>query len=183
MRVYFTGCHGSGKSTLARYVSEQYNLPIITEAARMILSEQELHVDTLRSNLDVVDKYQTQVFERQLVEERKYVDFVSDRCLLDAVAYAAQHSRILPTLIQSSQLKEYIEKIKDSSTCIFYVKPSPITFKSDGVREALNWEGAVAIDSKIHFLLEMYNLKYFQINSSSMQDRAKLIDCVLSMVK
>ena len=69
MKVYVSGCHGSGKSSLARYISKQYNLPMISECARMILSEQELQVDSLRADLNVADKFQEDIFLRQLEEE------------------------------------------------------------------------------------------------------------------
>ncbi len=69
MKVYFIGSHSSGKTTLARYVKDKYRLPMITEVARAILSEKELHLDSLRTNLDVVDDYQSQIFWRQLEEE------------------------------------------------------------------------------------------------------------------
>lgn len=68
MKVYFSGAHSSGKTTCARYVSEKYKLPIVTEVARMVLSEQELQLDSLRYDMNLVDSYQSQVFYRQMVE-------------------------------------------------------------------------------------------------------------------
>ena len=62
MRVYFSGAHASGKTTCARHVSETQNLPLISETARMVLSEKELQVDTLRYNMDLVDEYQIRGF-------------------------------------------------------------------------------------------------------------------------
>ena len=100
MKVYFIGSHSTGKTTCARYVSETYNVPMITEVARMILSEKELHLDSLRTNLDVVDDYQSKIFSRQVEQESKFDSFVSDRSF-DCLAYAAQHSRILPKLLKS----------------------------------------------------------------------------------
>ena len=78
MKVYFIGAHSTGKTTCARYVSQKYQLPMISETARMVLSEQELQIDSLRYDLDVVDKYQRQVFNRQLTEEQKYIFSLSN---------------------------------------------------------------------------------------------------------
>lgn len=179
MKVYICGAHGAGKSTLARYISTQYKLPFLPETARMVLSERELQLDTLRYDLDTVDAYQQAVFDRQIIEENKHASFVSDRCLLDVVAYSASHSRILPKLLNSKELKKYVDVLKKDKPIIFFVKPSKITLKDDGTRETLNWDAVIAIDAIIKFLLEMYNISHFQINVDSMQERVKLIDSVL----
>lgn len=182
MRVYFTGCHGSGKTTCARYVAEKYQLPLVTEVARMVLSEKELQVDTLRHNIDLVDNYQTEVFKRQLFEETKYTNFVSDRSAIDTLAYSGQHTRILPKLFNSDDLKKYVALLKSNDSIIFFVRSSTITLRADGVREQPTLDGALAIDAQIKILHEIFDLRYFQISTSSMQERVKLIDAVLSLM-
>jgi nicotinamide riboside kinase len=180
MKVYFVGSHSTGKTTCARYVSEKHQLPMITEVARMILSEKELHLDSLRTDLRVVDDYQMQIFKRQIEEEQKYKDFVSDRSF-DCLAYAAQHARVLPAALKSEELVSYLANLRDPQSFIFFVRPSKATLKADGVRESLTWDGVVAIDAKIKFMLEMWELRYFQISMDNMQERARLIDSVLSL--
>jgi nicotinamide riboside kinase len=182
MRVYLVGSHSSGKSTLARYISEKYNLPMIVEVARQVLSEQELQLDSLRYDLDIVDSYQKQVFYRQIQEESKQNSFVSDRSF-DNLAYAAQHSRVLTKLLNSKELKEYINSLKSEDSYIFFVRPSKATLKADGVRETLRWSDIIAIDAMVKFLIEMFELPYFQINMHNMQERIKMIDTVLSKCK
>lgn len=180
MKVYFSGAHSTGKSTLARYVSQKYELPMISEAARMVLSEQELQIDSLRYDLDTVDRYQQQVFNRQLVEEQKNSSFVSDRSAIDILAYSAQHARILPSLINSKEMQGYISILQEPDVFIFFVKPSKVTLKADGVRETINWEGIVEIDAMIKFMLKMWDLPHYQINMDNMQERVQLIDTVLA---
>jgi predicted ATPase len=182
MKVYFSGSHGSGKTTCARYVSEKYSLPLITEVARMVLSEEELQVDILRYDMGLVDRYQTQVFNRQLEEESKYSTFVSDRSAIDALAYAGQHSRVLSQLLKSPRLPNYISILKAPNSIYFFVRPSKATLRPDGVREALNWDAVVAIDAQIKLLLEMFEIRYFQISTDNMSERVKLIDSVLGIV-
>jgi nicotinamide riboside kinase len=177
MKIYYIGSHSSGKSTLARYTSEKYNLPMLTEVARMVLSQNELNVDSLRSDIKIVNSYQAEVFNRQLLEESKLIDFVADRSLLDSVAYSAQHSTITNELIKRPEFEEYINSLKDA--IIFFVRPSKATLKNDGVREQLNWDAVVSIDAMLKLLLEMYSIKYYQINTDSMQERIRLIDAVL----
>lgn len=182
MKVYFVGSHSTGKTTCARYVSEKYQVPMITEVARMILSEKELHLDSMRYDMKLVDDYQNQIFLRQLDEEAKYKEFVSDRSF-DCLAYAAQHTRILPKLLNSQELKSYLDALSDPNSFIFFVRPSKATLKADGVRENLSWDGVMAIDSMVKFLLEMFELRYFQINMENMQERTRFIDAVLSIQK
>lgn len=182
MKVYFVGSHSTGKTTCARYVHENYKLPMITEVARAVLSEKELHLDSLRYDMKLVDNYQMNIFVRQIEEEKKHTDFVSDRSF-DCLAYSAQHTRIFSTLIATSELKTYLDKLRAPDSVIFFVRPSKATLKQDGVREAINWDGIVAIDSMVKLMLEMWDLRYFQINMDNMQERVRLINGVLSLVK
>lgn len=179
MKLYFTGSTSTGKTTLVRYISETYHIPMITEVARQILSEQELQLDSLRTNLNVVDDYQTKIFYRQIEQEQKYQSFVSDRSF-DCLAYAAQHSRILPKLLNSPELQQYLKVLKDKDSFVFFVRPFKSTLHQDGIRETLNWDSIVAIDAMIKLLLEMFELKYFNINTDNMQERVRLVEAVLS---
>lgn len=181
MKVYFTGAHSVGKTTLARYVSERYNLPMIPEVARTILSEKELQLDALRTDLKLVDSYQEQIFKRQLEEESQLPSFVSDRSF-DCLSYAAQHSTICHELFESKELKEYIINLKKSDVYLFFVRPSKLTLKNDGVREILNWDGIIAIDAMTKLLFRMWNLKHFQISMDSMQERTQFVDSILSLL-
>jgi len=180
VKIYFIGSHAIGKSTLCRYVSTKYNLPFITEVARKVLSEKELNIDTLRYDMEIVDNYQEQIFKRQIEEENKFDSFVSDRSF-DCLAYAAQHSRNFSKLINSLEFNNYINKIKKSNAFVFFVRPSKATLKQDGVRESLNWDGIIAIDAMVKLLLNMYDIRHFQINTDNMQERVNLIDAVLSL--
>lgn len=182
MKVYFVGAHSTGKTTLARYVSQQYKIPMITEVARMVLSERETHLDALRYDLDQVDDYQRQIFHRQIEEEKRYQEFVSDRSFVDCLAYAGQHTRILPELMKDPRVEGHLELMKEHNSFIFFVRPSKATLKADGVREAPVWDGVVSIDSMIKFMLEMWELKYFQIHIDNMQERIRLVDGVLSLI-
>jgi len=179
MRVYFSGAHSIGKSSLSRVISQKYHLPLLTEVSRIILSQNEQDINVLRANLDETDSYQMQVFNRQLLEEQKYEQFVSDRSLLDTLAYSGQHSRILPELMKSSELSAYLLKLRQADTHIFFIRPSSKTLKIDGVRETPVWDGIVSIDAQIKLLLEMFDIPHIQINTDSMQERMRLITTVL----
>jgi nicotinamide riboside kinase len=183
MKIFCVGSHGGGKSTLARYISNKYNLPFLPETARLILSEKELQIDQLRSDLTTADDYQRSIFNRQLLEEKKYNEFCGDRSLIDVLAYSGQHTRILPELLQRPELLPYIESLKLPSTILFFVRPCKQTMVADGVREILNWDGVIAIDAQIKLLLEMWNIRYFAINTDNMQERIRIVDSVINLYK
>jgi predicted ATPase len=182
MKIYFSGSHATGKTTCVRYISEHYEIPAIAETARMVLSEKEMQVDAIRCNIALADKYQTEVFNRQILEEAKHKEFVSDRSAIDILAYS-QHTRVLPKLMKNPALETYIASLRSSESIVFLVRPSRATLKSDGVRETLTWDGVVAIDAQIKLLYEMYEVGYIQINTDSMQERIRLIDQVLKIAK
>jgi dephospho-CoA kinase len=180
MKIYFIGSQSVGKTTLARYVANKYKLTMLPEVARQILAEKELKLDLLRTNLDIVDDFQWEIFTRQIQQETKYSKFVSDRSF-DCIAYAAQHSTITSKIIKSDNFKKYINSLKESNVIIFFVRPCKETLCNDGVRENVTWDGVVAIDAMIKILCKMFDIKVFQINSANMQERTDYIDSVLSL--
>lgn len=180
MRIYFIGAHSCGKSTLTRYFSEKYQLPMIPEVARAILAEKDLQIELLRTDISLVNSYQKDVFYRQILEEKKYTNFISDRSF-DNLAYNIQHATNFIELISSNELKEYIESLKKSDVRIFFIRPSKATLKNDGVRESVVWDGIISIDAIIKTLLQMFQLKHFQINTDNMQERIQFIDAILSL--
>ena len=93
LRIYLVGAHATGKTTLARWVRDTYGLPMISEVARGVLAEMEAQLDGIRSNIALIDRYQAEVFERQIeAEAAQPGSFVSDRAFCN-LAYAAHHAR------------------------------------------------------------------------------------------
>jgi nicotinamide riboside kinase len=185
MRIYFVGSHCSGKTTLARYVSQKYDLPMITEVARSVLAEMETPLERLRTDLDLVDSYQENVFERQLEAESLFKandSFVSDRAF-DNLAYASEHSRIAEKITRSASFRRYIDSFKKSNKLLFFVRPQKGLLSSDGVRETPEWDSICRIDGMVKLLLEMHGLKYVSIATPSMQERTAIIDLVISKSK
>jgi hypothetical protein len=132
---------------------------MISEVARGVLAEMEAQLDALRSNLDLVDRYQQEVFERQLeAEERQGDSFVSDRAFCN-LAYAAHHSRILARIASDPRLERYMAS----------------------VRAGLAWEEVLRIDGMVKLLLEMFGVPYIPVESLAMQERVRLIERVLSL--
>jgi len=178
MRIYFAGAHATGKSTLSRYIAKQHNLQFLNEIARTVLAEREIPLETLRIDLDTVDNYQSEIFKRQIEEEKKYTSFVSDRTF-DNLAYMAQHARKIKDIVDSSEFKLYVDSLKKNDAVVFFVRPARETMKNDGVRETVCWEQIIAIDAMIKLLFELFEIDYIQICTGSMQERVKLVNSVI----
>ena len=116
-RIYLVGAHSTGKTTLARWVRDEYGLPMISEVARGVLAEMEARLDSLRTDIALVNRYQREVFERQIAaEEAQTGSFVSDRAFCN-LAYAAQHATILHQVAADPKLSAYIDSVRSESSC------------------------------------------------------------------
>lgn len=177
LRVYICGSHSSGKSTLARWISKRYKLPLVTEVVRSVIAEREIHLDQMLSDLDLAMSVQKEIAERQVYSEDATGDrFVSDRAF-DNLAYAANHT-IKPHEI-AEWANDYIERVKDKDSLVFFVRPNKQLITADGVRHNLEWEEIVRIDGMIKLLLGLYNINYVSIDSINMVDRARTASAVI----
>jgi len=178
VRIYFVGSHATGKTTLCRFISRKYGLPMITEVARAVLAEMEASFDALRTDMDLVAEYQTQVFARQVAVERLHDGhFVSDRAF-DNLAYAAEHTTIVADLMATPRFTEYMKWVSEG--IVFFLRPHPSLLREDGVRAGVTWESVLRIDGMVKLLLEQHRVSYLPVESVSMQERVRAAEFVLS---
>jgi len=179
LRIYLVGAHSTGKTTLARWIRDRYGLPMISEVARGVLAEMEQPLGALRSSLSTVDRYQTEVFERQLVAEAEQPGaFVSDRAFCN-LAYAAHHATVLSRLIDDPRLAGYMESVRRG--LVFFVRPHRELLAEDGTRERTGWDEVVRIDGMVKLMLEMFAVPYIPMDCLSMQERVRLVERVLAL--
>ena len=179
VRVYLVGAHSTGKTTLARWVRDRYGLPMISEVARGVLAEMEARLDALRSNVELVNRYQAEVFERQLAAEAEQPgSFVSDRAFCN-LAYAAHHATILSEIAADPRLASYMDSVREG--VVFYLRPHRELVAADGTRAGLEWEEVLRIDGMVKLLLELFAVPYVPVESLSMQERTRLLDRVLAL--
>lgn|GEM_PF-244577 len=178
-RIYLVGAHSTGKTTLARWVRDTYGLPMISEVARGVLAEMEAKLEALRSDVGLVDRYQKEVYLRQLeAEERMEGGFVSDRAFCN-LAYAAHHSTILSQIAGDPRLAMYMDSVRRG--IVFFVRPHRELLCEDGVRASVEWDDVVRIDGMVKLLLEMFAVPYIPLESLSMQERVRAIQRVLDL--
>ncbi len=179
MRIYLVGAHATGKTTVARWVRDRYGIPMIAEVARGVLAEMEAHLDSLRTDISLVNRYQAEVFARQIQAEQKVEGaFVSDRAFCN-LAYAAHHSTILGEVFRDRRLADYMAWVRKG--IVFFLRPHRELVRADGVRAGLEWEEVVRIDGMVKLLLEMFAVPYIPVESLSMQERVRLVERVLEL--
>lgn len=178
-RIYLVGAHATGKTTVARWVRDRYGIPMIAEVARGVLAEMEAHLESLRTDISLVNRYQAEVFARQIAAEQKVGGpFVSDRAFCN-LAYAAHHSTILGEVFRDRRLKDYMDWVREG--IVFFLRPHKELVRADGVRAGLEWEEVVRIDGMVKLLLEMFDVPYIPVESLSMQERVRLVERVLDL--
>ncbi len=177
MRIYFVGSHATGKTTLSRFVSQAYDMPMISEVARSVLAEMETSFDAMRTDMDLVADYQRRVFARQVDTEKLHAErFVSDRAF-DNLAYAADHTTIFADMVEDTGFADYMKWV--AGGIVFFLRPHRSLLVEDGVRAGVDWESVVRIDGMVKLLLEMYRVNYMPIESLSMQERVRAVRFVL----
>lgn len=178
MRIYVCGAHSTGKTTLARQIADETGLPLLGEVARQVLAERELSLDALRSDIKTVNDYQKAVFHRQIEQEAQCENFVSDRSFCN-LAYAARHSTIFSSLVDSKKAEEYFNKVRES--LVFFVRPHPALLTSDGIRERNDWDEVIRIDGMIDLLLNWKVIPAIGISELSMKDRLRTAMAAIEM--
>jgi hypothetical protein len=139
----------------------------------------EAKLDTLRTDIALVNRYQYEVFRRQIDAENAVGGpFVSDRAFCN-LAYAAHHSTILADIFRDRKLGEYMNWVRQG--IVFFVRPHRELVVADGVRAGLEWEEVVRIDGMVKLLLEVFGVPYIPVESLSMQERVRLMERVLDL--
>ena len=152
---------------------------MIAEVARGVLAEMEAKLEGLRTDIDLVNRYQAEVFVRQVeAEQRVDGSFVSDRAFCN-LAYAAHHSTILADVFRDPRFLTYMESVRTG--IVFFLRPHKELVIDDGVRAGLAWEEVVRIDGMVKLLLEMFAVPYIPIESLSMQERVRGVERVLDL--
>lgn len=173
LRITFVGAQSVGKSTLARYFAKHYQLPLIHEIARQVLSELETNFASLHADLEQTTQYQKEIFDRQIKAQLSQpAGYVSDRAF-DNLAYAAESADDYASILDNPDFPKYLEHLKD--VLVFFVRPHPSLLKDDGVRHSINWDGVVRIDGMIKLLLRTYRVRYFEIDTPILRDRVELV--------
>jgi len=181
MKIAFTGTHCTGKTTLLNEIKVVYNkdgsFGYVPEVARKIIDKgYPLNAD---ANTDSYIHY----INEQLKSEQKinnYELFVSDRTLLDPLAYALINKE-LPRPYIRNYFIEMIENVwllekERYDLYIYFPIEFPLNF--DNVRSS-DEDYRRDVDKMIYSLLTKYNVKYVTIRGAV----EKRLETFLNLIK
>lgn len=169
MKIAFTGSHSTGKTTLLGEIAKKTNLKIyhIAEIARNIIKRGfPLSQDA------TVDSYINYVNEQLKAEfvamESKYDLLISDRTILDAVAYSKVNKKLSRPFIPD-YLIEMLERVwllEKNFYDIYIYFPVEFPMVCDGVRpEDVQYQ--IDVGEQIKELLEFHRINYITICGST----------------
>ena len=181
MKIAFTGAHGTGKTTLLKDMEEmlvdKFKVHSVTEVARKIIEKgYPLNMDA------TVDSY-IHYINDQLNAENEQMQgcdiFISDRTLLDPVAYAMVNSK-LPRPYISEYFIEMMKNVwlleKDRYDLYIYF-PIEFALEYDGVRPP-DEKYRRDIDNLILSLLEQFQIKYIKISGNRCERKKQLFSII-----
>ena len=168
MKIVFTGAQGTGKTTVLNYFKEEgYN--VITEVVRNLAKK------GVKINKDGDEKSQTKIFKEYKKIFDENTDYISDRCLVDVVAYTvylAKHGKVSEEFAnkQLKTLHKYALANPDVYYCYF---PVEFDLVDDGVRD-MDEEFRAEIASTILTILTALGISFVVIQGDVAERIAKV---------
>ena len=134
MRVAIIGAHGTGKTTLARGLAQALDMHLIDEAARIVAHDLGYTPATIPDELAVV--FQQAILDEQIDEEAARDAWVSDRSVVDNMAYlVAQVERLnIPVATVLDYHRRAYPRLEHYDALVFV--PIMFELELDGERHA-----------------------------------------------
>lgn len=169
MKIAFTGTHSTGKTTLLNdfnnVIIKDCVVHSVTEVAREIINK------GYPLNMDATTHSYMHYINDQLTEELRYMSncdlFISDRTLLDPVAYAIVNSKLPRPYIPNYfiEMMENIWLLEKDRYDIYIYFPIEFDICIDGVRP-IDDVYRIDVDKEIYRLLNKYNVNYIVISGA-----------------
>lgn len=180
MRIAVVGTHGVGKTTLAKWISEEYQIPLLSEQAGHLLKTDFPFFETER-DFEVFKQFQETVLDNQIKEESdNWSGFVADRSILDSLAYV--HVRTLIERDFGNWLEDYRHRIVKSMIgrydVLFFVRYHEDFLGSDPEIRNMNPVFMQEIDRFLHYTLLRSNktwLNWVEISSNVQKERREIV--------
>ena len=170
MYIHFIGAQGTGKTTLLNQLAEEsikvdsgINFKIITNVVRNLVETEGVKINKKGSS-----KSQNIIFEKYFdifTSLDGYIDWVSDRSLIDVVAYTKylyDHKKSSKKCYEAQikWLKLWYDRDPKIKNTIFVYFPIEFEVVGDGTR-SLDEEYRREIDNNIKSILEELGINYY----------------------
>ncbi len=175
LRIAIVGSFSTGKTTLAEILARRLELPLLPEVAREVV---ELG---FKLDKDATPEVETLIFLKQYNNELSIPEFVGDRSLIDALAYAGwildnqPYRKEMALWEECERLAE--RRLRTSYSHVFYL-PIEFPIVLDGLRPddpAFQKD----IDERILRLLRTHDIEYHTVKGS-VEERLEQIETVLT---
>jgi len=178
VRIYFVGAHSTGKTTLARWTARAFQLPLVTEAVRPVLACREVPLPVIRASVSEAEAFQRELIHKQTKAEGNAGNtFVSDRCVLDYLAYTAEHTMILHQFTATLQMQA--ARLREPDVVVFFLRPQRDLLAEDGARETPVWDAVIRIDAMLKCLFVLHGVDYISIDTPNMAERVRVVRHVI----
>jgi adenylate kinase family enzyme len=177
LRIVIVGSFSTGKTTLAEVLARRLELPLLPETAREVV---ELG---FKLDKDATPETETLIFLKQYNNEISTDEFVSDRSLIDVMAYAGwvldnqPHRKEVALWHECVRLAE--RRLRSNYTHVFYL-PIEFPIVLDGLRPddpAFQKE----IDARVLSILRSHDIDYDTVKGS-VEERTMQIERELGRI-
>lgn len=174
-RIVFVGSFSTGKTTLAELLARKLDVPLLPEAAR------EIAAMGFKLDKDATAETETLIFLKQYNNELSYPNFVSDRSLIDVMAYAGWVLDNQPRRLENAlwdECERLAERqLRTNYSHVFYL-PIEFPIVPDDLRP-MDPDFQRDIDQRIVKLLETHDVRHDTL-AGSVDERMSQIESMLS---
>ncbi|MGH2704268.1 MAG: AAA family ATPase [Actinomycetota bacterium] len=169
-RIAIVGSFSTGKTMLAEALARQLELPLLPETAREVVSL------GFKLDKDATPETETLIFLKQYNNEISTPEFVGDRSLVDALAYAEwvlahkPHRKEMALWDECRRLAE--RRLRSNYSHVFYL-PIEFPIVLDGLRPD-DPEFQREIDERILGILASHDIPYWTLKGSVAERLAQI---------
>ena len=177
MKMAFVGTHCTGKTTLLDQLKEKYSgddsFGYITEVARKII-ERGYPLNAEANTDSYIHYINDQLSAESVINNYKL--FVSDRTLLDPLAYALVNRELPRPYIQDYfiDMMKNVWLLEKARYDLYIYFPIEFPMRFDGVRPS-DEEYRTTVDKMIHRLLIEHSVPFVTINGAMNEREQKIL--------